>query len=157
VSKTDTLIVDLDHLFLNHTEETKWDSSPKTEKSVINYSPSRCTKPVNVLFCCITIFIIDYHIDYPPLTTIVFFSYYGSEWGGRRDLLGYRHSSKHLPLYSSRTKKCIQVWNNLRVRKWWKNFNLGVNNPFKLVKTQQLLQVCHREYPSYLPDHCLVC
>ncbi len=30
-----------------------------------------------------------------------------------------------------RTKKFIQVWNYLRVSKWWKNFHFWVNYPFK--------------------------
>ncbi len=32
----------------------------------------------------------------------------------------------------SRTKKFLQVWNKLRVSKWWQNFYFWVNYPFKL-------------------------
>ncbi len=32
----------------------------------------------------------------------------------------------------SRTKTFIQVWNYLRVSKWWQNLNFWVNYPFKL-------------------------
>jgi len=30
----------------------------------------------------------------------------------------------------SRRKKLTQIWNNLRVRKWWQNVHVWVNNPF---------------------------
>ncbi len=32
-----------------------------------------------------------------------------------------------------RTKKFIQVWNYLRVNKWWQNFHFGVNYHFNIV------------------------
>jgi len=31
----------------------------------------------------------------------------------------------------NRSKKFIQIWNNLRVRKWWQIFHFCVNCPFK--------------------------
>ncbi len=30
----------------------------------------------------------------------------------------------------NRRNKFIQVWNNMRVSKWWQNFHFWVNNPF---------------------------
>jgi len=41
-------------------------------------------------------------------------------------LFGYRYSSKYIILCCSadeRSKKFIQVWNNLRASKWWQNFH----------------------------------
>jgi len=51
-----------------------------------------------------------------PLTSIVFFSYYGSQWCPKAAWLQtfFQISS----FVFSRTKKLIQVWNNLRV---WNN------------------------------------
>ncbi len=66
-----------------------------------------------------------------PLTSIVVkIKYYGSQWCPRTALFPtfFRISS----FVFSRLKKCIQVWNYLRVRKWWQNFNLWVNYPFKV-------------------------
>jgi len=57
----------------------------------------------------------------------------------------------------SRRNKFIQVWNNLRVRKWWQNFNFGVNYPFKIfserlkrVKNGNLIKGKIRNNFSYL-------
>ncbi len=33
-------------------------------------------------------------------------------------------------LIFGRTKKVIQIWNYIRVSKWWQNFYFGVNYPF---------------------------
>ncbi len=64
-----------------------------------------------------------------PLTSIVFFPYYGSQWFPKTACL------QTFPIISSfvfsRTKTCIQVWNYLRVSKWWQNFHFSVNYPFK--------------------------
>ncbi len=64
-----------------------------------------------------------------PLTSIVFFSYYGSQWCPKTAWLQtfFRISS----FVFNRTKKFIQVWNYLSVSKWWQNFHLWVNYPFK--------------------------
>ncbi len=58
-----------------------------------------------------------------PLTSIVFFSYYGSQWCPKTAWLQtfFRISS----FVFSRTKKFIQVWNHLRVCKWWQFSFLG--------------------------------
>ncbi len=63
-----------------------------------------------------------------PLTSMVFFSYYGSQWCPRTALFPtfFRTSS----FVFSRTKTFIQVWNYLRVSKQWQNFLFWVNYPF---------------------------
>ncbi len=55
--------------------------------------------------------------------------YYGSQWCPRTALFPtfFRISS----FVFSRTKTFIQVWNYLRVSKWWQNFHFWVNYPFK--------------------------
>ncbi len=67
-----------------------------------------------------------------PLTSIVFFSYYGSQWCPKTAWL--QTFFKISSFVFGRTKKFIQVWNYLRVSKWWQNFHFWVNYPFK-VKT----------------------
>ncbi len=54
--------------------------------------------------------------------------YYGSQWCPRTALFPtfFRISS----FVFSRTKTFIQVWNYLRVSKWWQNFHFWVNYPF---------------------------
>ncbi len=59
-----------------------------------------------------------------------FFSYYGSQWCPKTAWL----QKSFFKISSSvfcRTKKFIQVWNYLRVSKWWQNFHFWVNYPFK--------------------------
>ncbi len=63
-----------------------------------------------------------------PLTSIVFFSYYGSQWCPRTAWL--QTFFKISSFVFSRTKTFIQVWNYLRVSKWWQNFHFWVNYPF---------------------------
>ncbi len=43
----------------------------------------------------------------------------------------YKLSSIYLPFVFGRTKRFIQVWNYLRVSKWWQNFHFWVNYTFK--------------------------
>ncbi len=59
----------------------------------------------------------------------IFFSYYGSQWCPKTAWL--QTFFKITSFVFSRTKKFIQVWNYLRVSKWWQNFNFWVNYPFK--------------------------
>ncbi len=56
-------------------------------------------------------------------------SYYGSKWGPKTAWLQtfFRISS----VVFSRTKKFIQVWNYLRVSKWWHNFYFRVKSPLR--------------------------
>ncbi len=42
----------------------------------------------------------------------------------------------------SRTKTLIQVWNYLRVSKWWQNFHFWVNYPFKALPLRSQLLFC---------------
>ncbi len=66
-----------------------------------------------------------------PLTSIVFFfSYYGSQWCPKTAWLQtfFRISS----FVFGRTNTFIQVWNYLRLSKWWQNFHFWVNYPFKV-------------------------
>ncbi len=64
-----------------------------------------------------------------PLTSIVFFSYYGSQWCPKTAWL--QTFFKISSFVFGRTKTFIQVWNYLRVSKWWQNFHFWVNYPFK--------------------------
>ncbi len=63
---------------------------------------------------------IDFHSRKPK--------YYGSQWCPRTALFPsfFRISS----FVFSRTNTFIQVWNYLRVSKWWQNFHFWVNYPF---------------------------
>ncbi len=65
------------------------------------------------------------------LTSVVvfLFFYYGSQWCPKTAWLQtfFRISS----FVFGTTKKFIQVWNYLRVSKWWQNFHFWVNYPFK--------------------------
>ncbi len=63
-----------------------------------------------------------------PLTSIVFFSYYGSQWCPKTAWL--QTFFKISSFVFGRTKNFIQVWNYLRVSKW-QNFHFWVNYPFK--------------------------
>ncbi len=72
--------------------------------------------------------IIDFHS--------IFFSYYGSQWCPKTSWL--QTFFKISSFVFSRTKKFIQVWNYLRVSKWWQNFHFWVNYPFNIsTKTVQ--------------------
>ncbi len=64
-----------------------------------------------------------------PLTSIVFFSFYGSQWCPKSAWL--QNFFKISSIVFGRTKTFIQVWNYLRVSKWWQNFHFWVNYPFK--------------------------
>ncbi len=70
---------------------------------------------------------------------------------------GYKLSSKISSFVFSRTNKFIQVWNYLRVRKWWQNFLFWVNYPFKIV----FLNTKHMRWFSrvlcYINCRCSVC
>ncbi len=64
-----------------------------------------------------------------PLTSIVFFFYYGSQWCPKTAWLQifFKISS----FVFSRTKIFIQVWKYLKVSKWWHNLHFWVNYTFK--------------------------
>ncbi len=64
------------------------------------------------------------------LTSIYFFP--TMEVNGAPKLRGYKLSSKYLPFVFGRSKTSIQVWDYLRVSKWWQNFHFCVNYPFKV-------------------------
>ncbi len=64
-----------------------------------------------------------------PLTSIVFFFYYGSQWCPKTAWL--QTFFKISSFVFGRTKTFIQVWNYLRVSKWWQDFHFWVNYPFK--------------------------
>ncbi len=59
----------------------------------------------------------------------IFFSYYGSQWCPKTAWL--QTFFKISSFVFCRTKTFIQVWNYLRVSKWWQNFHFWVNYPFK--------------------------
>ncbi len=64
-----------------------------------------------------------------PLTSIVFI--FLLEVNGAPKQPGYKLSSEYLPLCSEQR----QVWNYMRVSKWWQNFQFWVNYPFNYIKT----------------------
>ncbi len=72
-----------------------------------------------------------------PLTSIVFFSYCGSQWFPKT---AWIKTFFKISSFVFRTKKFIQVWNYLRVSKWWQNFHFWVNYPFNILKWQNVLQ-----------------
>ncbi len=64
-----------------------------------------------------------------PLTSIVlFFSCYGSQWCPKTAWL---QTFFKISSFVFRTNTFIQVWNYLRMSKWWQNFHFWVNYPFK--------------------------
>ncbi len=67
-----------------------------------------------------------------PLTSIVYIFFLTMEVNGAPKQPDYKLSSKYLPLCSAEKKiKIIQVWNYLRLSKWWRNFHFWVNYLFK--------------------------
>ncbi len=58
----------------------------------------------------------------------IFFFYYGSQWCPKTAWL--QTFFKLSSFVFGRTNKFIQVWNYLRVSKWWQKFNFWVNCPF---------------------------
>ncbi len=65
-----------------------------------------------------TVVSIDFHSIYVPTIEVI----------GDQQLFG---SSKYYFVFSIRNK-FIQVWNNMRVSKWWQHFHVWVNYSFKL-------------------------
>ncbi len=55
----------------------------------------------------------------------------------------------------SRTKTFIQVWNYLRVSKWWQNFHFWVNYPFK-VRSRHMVTTIITRYQLEKSAHVLV-
>ncbi len=67
-----------------------------------------------------------------PLTSIVFFFLYGSQWCPKTAWL--QTFFKISSFVFSRTKAFIQVWNYLRMSKWWQNFHFfGWTIPLKKI------------------------
>ncbi len=64
-----------------------------------------------------------------PLTSIVFFFLLWKSIVPQNSLV--TNFLQNLPL-CSQNKEFIQVWNYLRVSKWWHNFHFWVNYPFNL-------------------------
>ncbi len=63
-----------------------------------------------------------------PLTSKYFFFLYGSQWSPKTAWL--QTFFKISSFVVGWTKKFIQVWNYLRVSKWWQKFHFWVNYPF---------------------------
>ncbi len=110
---------------------------PKMKNSVI-YSPSSSSKPLWMSLFCWTqrkIFWRMWETEqfWGTIDLIVFFSYYGSQWCPKTAWL--QTFFKISSFVFGRTKKCIQVWNYLRVSKWWQNcwLNFWVNYPFNVL------------------------
>ncbi len=78
------------------------------------------------------------------LTSIVFFSYYGSQWCPKTAWL--QTFFKISSFVFSRTNTFIQVWNYLRMSKWWQNFHFWVNYPFKWKQTAEKVNTCVTVY-----------
>ncbi len=68
-----------------------------------------------------------------PLTSIVYFFLLWKSMVPQNSLV--TNFLQNIFLVFGRTKKCIQVWNYLRVSKWWQNFHFWVNYPFKTSNT----------------------
>ncbi len=62
------------------------------------------------------------------------------EVNGEHQLFDYQNSSKYLLLCSR--KKLIEVWNDMRVSKWWLNFQFWVNYPLSYIHQQARIQIC---------------
>ncbi len=60
---------------------------------------------------------------------VYFFPYCGSQWGPSNCLV--THILQNIIFWVQQKKKCIEVWNKLRVSKWWQNFHFWVNYSFK--------------------------
>jgi len=54
--------------------------------------------------------------------------YYGSQWWPTN--VWFQTFFKISSFVFSRRKKCIMVWNNLSVSKWWQNFHFWMKYPF---------------------------
>ncbi len=78
----------------------------------------------------------------------IFFSYYASQWCPKTAWL--QAFFKISSFVFGRTK--IQVWNYLRVSKWWQNFHFWVNYPFKPF----FWSYC-RQYMHFTPNKTNVC
>ncbi len=80
------------------------------------------------------------------------------EVNGYCQLFGYQHSSKYLFFVYHRRRKCIQVWNNSALSKWWQNFHFWVNYPFtvdtvKIHYCRNLPQISGNIYWSFICGH----
>ncbi len=80
---------------------------------------------------------------------IVFFFYYRSQWCPKTAWL---HTFFRISSFVFRTNTFIQVWNYLRVNKWWQNFHFWVYCLFKkrsvsYSKVQNYVQI-----PIWLSD-----
>ncbi len=67
-----------------------------------------------------------------PLTSIVFFFLLWKSMMPQNSLV--TNFLQNIFLCVQQTKKFIQVWNYLRVSKWWQHFHFWVNYPFKIHK-----------------------
>ncbi len=78
---------------------------------------------------------------------LTWYIYYGNQWCPKEP--GYKLSSKYLPLCSAKEEKIIQVWNFLRVSKWWKNFLFGWTIPLKYIENVSILYFSNqKELPT---------
>ncbi len=93
------------------------------------YSPSSSSKPVWMSLFCRTQRKIFWRMwETEQFFHSIFFPYYGSQWCPKTAWL---QTFFKIPSFVfGRTKKFIQVWNYLRVSKWWQNFHFWVNYPF---------------------------
>jgi len=110
-------------------------SSLQNENSVIFYSPSSCFKPLWICFFCWTqrkIFwrmpVTKQLIDPIDFNSIFFLLW--KSMGSINRLI--TNILQNIFLCLQQKKKIIQVWNNLRVSKWWPNFHFEVNYSFKM-------------------------
>ncbi len=55
--------------------------------------------------------------------------YYGSQWEPE---IVWLLALFIISSFIFNGKKKLQVWNKLRMSKWWQNFHFGVNYPFKM-------------------------
>ncbi len=107
------------------------DEHLKNEHSVIIYSPS-ISKPVwiskeDILKNVGNRAVLGHHW-LPYIYIYIYIFYYGCQWCPKTAWL--QTFFKISSFVFGRTKKFIQVWNYLRVSKWWQNFHFWVNYPF---------------------------
>ncbi len=123
---------------------------PKNENSVIIYSPSSSSKPVWISLFCRTqgrylkkVWKVCFGA---PLTSIGGKKILWSQWCP--ELLCFPHLQISSFVFS-RTKTLIQVWNYLRVSKWWQIFIFGWTIPLSPISGQvNMINLCQKDQIS---------
>ncbi len=81
-------------------------------------------------------------ISHPHVVHLTFFGwmtvtiYFYSMGGGGRQLNWMLTEGVYIMCFTEEQNKFIQVYNNMRVSKWWQKCNVGVNCPFKWTENE---------------------